>query len=229
MSPTTKRLRANSRDLSPTASSCSGMTRRGSEAGVSRPPVLRPRPRARGRDAQRRVHRAGADRPRPGASTGRPHARDVPRARRADRRVPLRRVPARPAPGEQPAQPRHHRDGPPGHRRPGPEPRRPARAGGGARPRQRRPRPAGVVLPGFARDARGAGGRLRHPLRVRHLRPGDQGRLAGGDHRQVAALRQPVGDRPAGDCVRREVRRPHRAVDRRTKAGTACAGFPRRW
>ncbi|MCK7529415.1 MAG: glycogen/starch/alpha-glucan phosphorylase [Ignavibacteriales bacterium] len=37
--------------------------------------------------------------------------------------------------------------------------------------------------------------RLRHPLRVRHLRPDHQGRLAGGDHRQVAALRQPVGNR----------------------------------
>ena len=39
------------------------------------------------------------------------------------------------------------------------------------------------------------GDRLRHPLRVRHLRPGDPRRLAGRDHRQVAALRQPVGDR----------------------------------
>ena len=45
------------------------------------------------------------------------------------------------------------------------------RAGGGARPRQRRPGPAGVVLPGFARVARSARHRLRHPLRVRHLRP----------------------------------------------------------
>jgi glycogen phosphorylase len=41
------------------------------------------------------------------------------------------------------------------------------------------------------------GGGLRHPLRVRHLRPGDPRRLAGGDGRQVAALRQPVGDLPA--------------------------------
>ena len=33
------------------------------------------------------------------------------------------------------------------------------------------------------------GDRLRHPLRVRHLRPGDPRRLAGRDHRQVAAPR----------------------------------------
>ena len=39
------------------------------------------------------------------------------------------------------------------------------------------------------------GHRLRHPLRVRHLRPGDPRRLAGRDHRQVAAPRQPLGDR----------------------------------
>ena len=42
-----------------------------------------------------------------------------------------------------------------------------------------------------------SGDRLRHPLRVRHLRPGDPRRLAGGGHRQVAAQRQPVGDRAA--------------------------------
>ncbi len=40
--------------------------------------------------------------------------------------------------------------------------------------------------------------RLRHPLRVRHLPPGDRRRLAGRAHRQVAALRQSVGDRAAG-------------------------------
>ena len=62
-------------------------------------------------------------------------------------------------------------------------------------PRQRRPRPPGGLLPGFAGDARGAGDRLRHPLRVRHLRSGDSRRLAGRAHRQVAALRQSVGDR----------------------------------
>ena len=88
-------------------------------------------------------------------------------------------------------------------------------AGGRAGPRQRRPRPARRLLHGLAGDARRAGDRLRHPLRVRHLRSGDSRRLAGGDHRQVAALRQPVGDRAAGSDLRREVRRPHRAVSRR--------------
>ena len=62
-----------------------------------------------------------------------------------------------------------------------------------------------------------AGDRLRHPLRVRHLRSGDPRRLAGRADRQVAALRQPVGDRPLGDDVQRAVRRPHRAVPRRTR------------
>ena len=95
------------------------------------------------------------------------------------------------------------------------ESRRPGRAGGGARPGQRRPWAAGVVLPGFAGVAGSARHRLRHPLRVRHLRPDHQGRLAGGDHRQVAALRQPVGDRPARDRLRGEVRRAHRGLDRR--------------
>ena len=44
---------------------------------------------------------------------------------------------------------------------------------------------------------RDSGARLRHPLRVRHLPAGDRRRLAGRAHRQVAALRQPVGDRAA--------------------------------
>ena len=43
-------------------------------------------------------------------------------------------------------------------------------------------------------DAGSAGDRVRHPLRVRHLRPGDPRRLAGGNHRHVAAPGQPVGD-----------------------------------
>ena len=37
--------------------------------------------------------------------------------------------------------------------------------------------------------------RLRHPLRVRHLPPGDRRRLAGREDRQVAALRQSLGAR----------------------------------
>ena len=54
-----------------------------------------------------------------------------------------------------------------------PGPRRGARLRGGAGPRQRRPRPARRLLPRLAGHARTAGDRLRHPLRVRHLRAGD--------------------------------------------------------
>ncbi len=79
--------------------------------------------------------------------------------------------------------------------------RRAAGAGRGAGARQWRPRPAGGLLHGFARDAERSRHRLRHPLRVRHLRSGHSRRLAGRAHRQVAALRQPLGDRAVGSHV----------------------------
>src|SRR6201993_1876654 len=41
------------------------------------------------------------------------------------------------------------------------------------------PRPPRRLLPGLAGPPRAAGNRLRHPLRIRHLRPGDPRRLAG--------------------------------------------------
>ena len=50
------------------------------------------------------------------------------------------------------------------------------------------------LLHGLSRDAPGPGDRVRYPVRIRHLRPGDPGRLAGGKDRQVAAPRQPLGD-----------------------------------
>ena len=111
--------------------------------------------------------------------------------------LPLGGVPARAPPRQQPGEPRDLRD----------EARQALaelgydldatpRAGGGARARQRRPRPAGRLLHGLARHARDPRHRLRHPLRVRHLRPGDPRRLAGRDDRQVAAPRQPLGDPP---------------------------------
>ena len=78
-------------------------------------------------------------------------------------------------------------------RRPGP--------GRRAGPRQWGARPAGRVLHGLAGDPQRSGHRLRHPLRVRHLRSSDSRRLAGGADRQVAALRQPLGNRALGDCV----------------------------
>ena len=74
-----------------------------------------------------------------------------------------------------------------------PEPRRAARAGGGAGPGQRRPGPAGGLLPRLPGDAGDPDARLRHPLRVRHLPAGDRRRLAGREDRQVAALRQSLG------------------------------------
>ena len=80
------------------------------------------------------------------------------------------------------------------------------------------------VLHRFAGDARSPGARLRHPLRVRHLPAGDRRRLAGREDRQVAALRQPVGDRAARVGCRSEVRRPHRALDRRVRPQARALG-----
>ena len=75
--------------------------------------------------------------------------------------------------GEQPRQPRHRRATQRGDRELlGLDFDDLLDAGGGARARQRRPRPARRLLPRFAGDARDPGDRLRHPLRVRHLRPG---------------------------------------------------------
>ena len=133
MPPTKKKSLPKSSELSPAAGVRTGHERRGPQTVVPRQPVLRPRPRADGRDAQRRLHRAGPDRPRPRAQAGRADHGNLRRAGRAGGGLPLGRVPARPAPGQQPAQPRHHRAGPPGDDGTGPEPRRPDRAGGGAR------------------------------------------------------------------------------------------------
>ena len=55
------------------------------------------------------------------------------------------------------------------------------------------------------------------------------GRLAGGGHRQVAALRQPVGDLPAGDQLLREVRRPHGSRIATTRGGFGSAGCRTGW
>ena len=93
-----------------------------------------------------------------------------------------------------------------------PRSRRAAGARGRAGPGQRRPRPARGLLHRLAGHARDAGAGLRHPLRVRHLPAGDRRRLAGREDRQVAALRQPVGDRAARVVLRCEVRRPHRSA-----------------
>ena len=92
-------------------------------------------------------------------------------------------------------------------------------------PGQRRPRPPGRLLHGFAGDAADSGDQLRHPLRVRHLQPGHPRRRAGRDHRQLAALRQSVGGAAAAYRLRRQDWRPYRALHRCRRAASACAGF----
>ena len=59
---------------------------------------------------------------------------------------------------------------------------------------ERRPRTPRRLLRRLGLDARPPVLRLRHPLRVRHLPPADQGRPAGRGARQLAPLREPVGD-----------------------------------
>ena len=57
--------------------------------------------------------------------------------------------------------------------------------------------PAGGLLPRLAGHAAAPGDGLRPALRVRHLPPGDPGRLAGRAAGQLAAPARPVGGRPA--------------------------------
>ena len=52
--------------------------------------------------------------------------------------------------------------------------------------------------------------RLRHPLRVRHLRPGDPRRLAGGNDGQMAAPGQSLGTPAPAVDLRGQIRRPYR-------------------
>jgi starch phosphorylase len=91
---------------------------------------------------------------------------------------------------------------------PRPRPRRVAGVRGGARPRQRRPRPPRGLLPRLAGHHVDPGGGLRHPLRVRHL-PTDlqRGGPAGRDARHLAAPRQPLGVPAPGDVGRGGLRR----------------------
>ena len=84
-----------------------------------------------------------------------------------------------------------------------------SRSGGGARTGKWRSRKAGRLLPRFPGNPGSSRHRLRHPLRIRYLRPGDTRRLAGGDHRQVAAPGQSLGDLPARDRLSSRAGRPH--------------------
>ena len=195
---------------------------------LHRQPRVRGGPRPGVRHPARPVRRARVHGARPRRRPRRAVDPGAGRPERQGRGLSLRRVPAGAASHEQPAQPRDHRADAAGPGGVGTGPGRVGRAGGGTRPRQRRPRAAGLLLHGLDGVARRPRDRVRHPLRVRHFRPGDQGRLAGGSHRQVAAQREPLGDPPAGDRLRGAVRRPHREADRRSRAAPRPLGAPRR-
>ena len=99
------------------------------------------------------------------------------------------------------------------------------RAGARRRPRQRRPRPARRVLPRLDGDARAARLRLRHPLRVRHLRAGrsatasrSSAPTSGCKFGNPWEIARPGVHRPGA------LRRPRRARHRRAAAASACAG-----
>jgi len=189
--------------------------RRRDQAGAPREPVPHPGQVPGSRHAQRLVHGRCAHRARPPDAVLGRLVEGLLRAEGPDGLLSVRRVPHRPPARDEPRAPRHRRRFPPGGRRPWPGPRRSHRAGRGAGARQRWPGAARGVLHGVALHAPGAQHRIRHPLRVRHLRPGDPRRLAGRGRGQLAAIRQPVGDRAARDPLRRPVRRAHRRLRRR--------------
>ena len=122
----------------------------------------------------------------------------------------------------------------------GPRPRGAARAGGGARAGQRRPGPAGRLLPGFAGHAAacpaiGYGIRYEFGIFDQEIRDGWQVEITD----KWLRLGNPWEICAAGDRLRREVRRPHRALHRRTgrlagpldPATRSCGAWPttRRW
>ena len=98
-------------------------------------------------------------------------------ARRQARLLPVRRVPASGERWAQPDEPGPLRRRARGARRARASTSTRPRAGARRGPRQRRPRAARRLLPRLDGHARLPGDRLRHPLRVRHLRAGDQQRL----------------------------------------------------
>ncbi len=80
----------------------------------------------------------------------------------------------------------------------------------GRRPGQRRPRPAGRLLPRLAGHARHARLRLRHQLRIRPVSSGDPPRRADREGRQLAHLRHALGDRTRPGRRHRAAVRPRR-------------------
>ena len=106
----------------------------------------------------------------------------------------------------------------------GPGPRRGPGLRGGTGPGQRRSRPAGRLLPGLARHPGAPRHRLRHPLRVRHLRPGDPRRLAGREDRQLAGRGNPWEIAKPDVSYLRRLGRIQRALRRRRRRATASGG-----
>ena len=159
--------------------------------------------------------RAGSHRAAVGRNAQRARARQ-PQARL----LPLDGVPDRPQPPQQHPEPvggRARAEGPRARRL---ETRGPHRRGAGRGARQRRSRPPRRVFHRLARDPAVLGDRIRPALRVRHLPPVDQGRVAGRAAGPLAAPSGPLGDHPSGtdlpcaarrlDCAR-GLRRAHRA------------------
>ena len=114
------------------------------------------------------------------------------------------------------------------------QPRRRSRPTAQARARrgagQRRPRPARRLLHGQHGGARGAGLRLRHPLRARPVHAADPRRLAARVAGAMAGVRQSVGVRAARDRIFDPVRRQRRISRRRSRTArrAACGIRPRR-
>ncbi len=102
------------------------------------------------------------------------------------------------------------------------------RPGGRCRSRQRRPGPARSVLPRLDGHARAAVVRLRHPLRVRHVRAGDRPRLPGGIPRPVAGRRHPVGVSARRRELPRALWRLGRTRGRQAPSGAMRPRWPRR-
>ena len=206
-------------------------------------PALQPRGRrfSRGRRRTRRAHvregdprrlrarplpRVRAHRARPAGAPLARDAADAHRARRQARLLPVVRVPDR-------AQPR-----------PVPDEHGPVRGGasssprsrgfdlgevleceGDPGPRQRRPGPAGGLLHGLAGDARAARDRLRHPLRLRHVRAAHRARPPGRAARQLAAAAA-----TPGSCRATRTRRPCTSYGRvELQHGRATAGCASHW
>jgi hypothetical protein len=202
---------------------------RGPRAEDAGQPVLPARALPGGRHHQRplpgrRLHGA-----RPHAGALDQDGADLQEDQRPHRVLPVGGVPARAASDQQSGQSRHPGGRPRGRRRAWARLRRHRRGRRRAGPRQRRPRPARGLLHGLARDPADPGHRLRHPLRVRHLRSGHRRRLAGRARRHLASHGNPWEIPRPKLAFPVKLRRPHRALHRRPKGRCARAGCRAWW